>query len=266
MVAEKKISVRYIAYQATIPEDEHDDIKNDADEDEMNDTISLSSNPKEKLAFALMSVLFLLLGLSWFSLNSPSTSNSPNLLGAANPTALKWRNPPTHFVHEGNNLIVQVPGKTDYWRKTFYGFVRDSGPYYYQKVTGDFTATVKITGRYTSLFDQAGIMVRESANIWMKCGIEYTEGIQHASTVITRDFSDWSITPIPSNPESIWLKVTRTSETIETFYSFDGQLYTPMRLGYLSTFMTLEVGMVVAAPIGDGFEVVFEDFEIQPIF
>ena len=60
----------------------------------------------------------------------------------------------------------------------------------YETVTGDFTATVKITGNYAVLYDQAGLMVRESETVWMKCGIEYLEGVQQASAVITRDFSD----------------------------------------------------------------------------
>ena len=43
-------------------------------------------------------------------------------------------------------------------------------------------------------------MLRASDQYWMKCGIEYVDGIQQASAVVTNDFSDWSVTPLQTNP------------------------------------------------------------------
>jgi hypothetical protein len=184
-------------------------------------------------------------------------------LQSSSPTNKDWSNPPSKFDEHDGQLSFLVPGQTDYWRITYLGFIRDNGPFYYQPhVSGDFTAVVKFSGDYGTLYDQAGLMVRESSTTWMKCGVEFTNGTQHASTVITRDYSDWSIVPIPSNPATIWFKAQRTKECIETFYSLDGVAYTQIRQGYLSTAESLEVGIVAAAPIGHGFVVTFEEFAI----
>ena len=34
----------------------------------------------------------------------------------------------------------------------------------------------------------------------MKCGIELVDGVQHASVVVTREYSDWSVVPLPRRP------------------------------------------------------------------
>ncbi|HEY9797594.1 MAG TPA: DUF1349 domain-containing protein [Leptolyngbyaceae cyanobacterium] len=105
---------------------------------------------------------------------------------------MKWYNEPSEW-HEDNNVIHVIAGaKTDFWRQTHYGFIRDDGNFYYREVSGNFTAEVKITGHYRSLYDQAGLMVRENENTWLKCGIEFVEEVQNVSTVVTRNYSDWS--------------------------------------------------------------------------
>ncbi len=174
---------------------------------------------------------------------------------------MQWYNEPQQWKQDDDKLTVMTDGKTDYWRVTLHDFIKDDAPFYYQPITGDFTVTVKITGKYATLYDQAGLMVRESEMVWMKCGVEYLDGVQQASTVITRDFSDWSILPLADNPPFIWIRAKRTGSAIEVCYSRDGEQFTLMRQGYLSDQRTLHVGMMCAAPQGDGFEVAFEGFE-----
>ena len=41
---------------------------------------------------------------------------------------------------------------------------------------------------YAAWYDQAGLMVRQNAENWMKCGTEFFDGQRHASVVFTRDF------------------------------------------------------------------------------
>ncbi|MEQ8673757.1 MAG: DUF1349 domain-containing protein [Aggregatilineales bacterium] len=175
---------------------------------------------------------------------------------------MDWYNEPENWQQTADKLRVQAGGKTDFWRVTLHRFIKDDAHFYYQDVTGDFTATVKISGSYATLYDQAGLMVRESETVWIKCGIEYLDGVQQASAVITRQFSDWSIVPLPDNPPSIWLQVKRTGEAIEVFFSRDDDTYTLIRQGYLSLSECLQVGMMCAAPQGDGFDVIFEGFTI----
>lgn len=176
---------------------------------------------------------------------------------------MQWYNEPKEISEEGGKVSFKVPGETDYWRVTLHGFIKDDAPFYYKEVEGDFEATVKFSAKYKTLYDQAGLMVRQDQKVWMKCGIEFYKEVQHASTVITRDFSDWSISPVTGNPQSVWIRTKRTKECIETFYSVNGQDFIQIRQGYLSDSPKLQVGMMAAAPTGDGFDVVFEDFQVK---
>jgi regulation of enolase protein 1 (concanavalin A-like superfamily) len=105
----------------------------------------------------------------------------------------KWHNEPPDWKHQEQTLSVTSGLKTDFWRKTHYGFIRDNGHFYYQEVTGNFRADVKIIGKYEVLYDQAGLMIRENDLTWLKCGIEFVNDVQYASAVVTRDYSDWSV-------------------------------------------------------------------------
>jgi regulation of enolase protein 1 (concanavalin A-like superfamily) len=174
-----------------------------------------------------------------------------------------WYNEAPTWREEDNRIHITTAPKTDFWRKTHYGFIRDNGHYYYTPVSGDFDAAVKVSGQYRDLYDQAGLMVRIDEQNWLKCGIEYVDGVQHISAVFTRDFSDWSVTPLPQKPPCIWLRLTRRSEAIEIHYSLDGSQYTLLRLGYLLPEQNATVGVMCASPDGEGFAVCFEDFAVS---
>lgn len=176
---------------------------------------------------------------------------------------MDWLNEPATWKHQNGVLTVHTAPKSDFWRKTHYGFVRDNGHFYGQPVTGDFVAEVKVSGNYHDLYDHAGLMVRLDEATWIKCGIEFFEGSQHVSAVVTRDYSDWSVIPAPHNPPALWLRVTRTGEAIEIKYSFDGQSYRLLRQAHLTEAPTLSAGPMCASPEGNGFDVTFEGFSIK---
>ncbi len=177
---------------------------------------------------------------------------------------MKWLNEPPNWKVQNNTIEVTSTQNTDFWRKTSYGYIRDSGHFYYQQFKGDFVAEVKVSGKYQDLYDQAGLMVRLNEANWLKCGIELVEGMQQISAVVTRDYSDWSIVPMPNNPGSIWMRIIRKDSTIEIYYSLDGQQYTMLRMAYLTLAEMVDVGIMSASPEGEGFVSVFEEFNIQP--
>jgi regulation of enolase protein 1 (concanavalin A-like superfamily) len=73
------------------------------------------------------------------------------------------------------------PPDTFFWRKTHYGFIRDTGHLYYKEIRRDFVALVQISGSYASFHNQAGLMLRAPPENWVKCGIEFVHGVQQAS-------------------------------------------------------------------------------------
>jgi regulation of enolase protein 1 (concanavalin A-like superfamily) len=143
---------------------------------------------------------------------SLALSNPILALGAVPQTGSPdeaWLNPPKHWRTEGSSLVCTADPKTDFWRKTFYGYVTDTGHLRYRRVQGDFTTQVKLSGQYRDLYDQAGLMVRIDAENWMKCGVEFVDGNQNMSIVYTRGFSSWATGRLPGGPSSLWLKVVR---------------------------------------------------------
>ncbi len=178
---------------------------------------------------------------------------------------MQWFNPPAAYAAQDNLLTVTTSAKSDFWRKTHYGFTRDNGHFFYQEVRGDFEVTIRVNGKYHDLYDQAGLMLRVDEENWIKTGIEFFDGYQHASAVVTREFSDWSVVRLPEQPASLWLRLTRKAEAVEVFYSLDGESFTLLRLAYLVPSEVTQVGPMCASPDGSGFEITFEDFAVRAL-
>jgi regulation of enolase protein 1 (concanavalin A-like superfamily) len=174
-----------------------------------------------------------------------------------------WMNEPESEKRSGDRLIVRSRSKTDFWRKTFYGYITDNGHFFYLAASGDFTFQARVNGQYAALYDQAGLMVRVDAENWMKCGTEFFDGRRHASVVFTRDFSDWSTMPDLSETAAIWWRVVRKKDSIETSCSVDGKNFTSVRQGYFVPGAKVRVGIMCAAPEGPGFEASFSDLKLQ---
>jgi len=177
---------------------------------------------------------------------------------------VQWFNEPPQWEEKDGKIAVTSGAKTDFWRKTRHGFIKNDGNFYHREVDGDFVASVKITGEYKAQYDQAGLMVTLDDFTWMKCGVEFVDSIQQASVVVTRDYSDWSVLPMFSNPESSWIKVERFGEAFVVSFSRDGENYFLLREAFLTAELKLLVGVMVASPKGDGFKTTFEELNIEP--
>jgi uncharacterized protein len=178
---------------------------------------------------------------------------------------LVWLNPPPVAEPVAEGLRVVTGKGTDFWRGTFYGFWRDSGHFLSRPVSGDFSAEVTITGRFETLYDQAGLMVRLSETHWIKAGIEFADGAMQFSVVVTNDHSDWSQMPVRADGGRLRLRLTRHGEAIRIQYLDEGDGgWRAARLAYLPKSESIEVGVMCCSPERAGFEVVFSDFSIGP--
>jgi uncharacterized protein len=178
---------------------------------------------------------------------------------------MSWYNEPKKWSGNAQKLTVTVDPGTDYWRITHYGFIRDSGPFYFYQASGNFEASVKVTGDYRELFHQAGLMIRIDNKNWIKTGIEYVDGVQNVSAVVTREVSDWSVLQRNDSPKSVWLKLLRKGDFVQIQYSFDNKEFKMLRLAYFPPDVPAQIGVVAAAPGTQNFDVVFEDFVVTQI-
>ena len=114
-------------------------------------------------------------------------------------TDMRWLNEPPEWSVDDDLLSVTTGERTDFWRETHYGFVRDNGHFFYTETEGDFSAEATFSAEYEHLYDQAGLMLRLNERYWIKAGVEYSDGERLLSTVVTRERSDWSVTSLDAD-------------------------------------------------------------------
>ena len=168
---------------------------------------------------------------------------------------MNWLNEPQQWeIKDAKTLVMDVPAKTDFWRIS-----------HYATYGGEFEAKVKITGNYVTTFDQMGLMLRIDHENWIKAGVEYVDGKQNVSAVVTHRTSDWSVVQLPDAPRSIWIKAVRRLDAVEIFFSRDDKEYIMMRTCWLQDNCPVMVGLMGACPDGKGFTATFEEFKVTPL-
>lgn len=177
----------------------------------------------------------------------------------------EWLNPPPRWAGDAEALEVETGVETDFWQDTFYGFRRDSGHAWLAPVDGDFSASVGFGGDYAALYDQAGLMLRQGPEAWIKAGVEFTDGLMHFSVVVTGPRSDWSVIPLDgAGPETpVAVRVTRHGDAARVQYALDGGAW---RMARLAPFPAgpAQVGPMACSPQRGGFVARFREMRIGP--
>ena len=190
-------------------------------------------------------------------------ATKPWLEGGDLIAKMTWLNPPASVTYGGGMVTAKSRARTDFWRKTFYGYVTDNGHFFYLKIFGEFVFQARVSGKYAALYDQAGLMVRLDEKHWMKCGTELVDSKRRASVVFTHDFSDWSTMDDVSQNEAVYWRVARQRDSIEAQVSADGAAFFTVRQGYFPAYVEAQVGLMCASPEGAGFEASFDDLRLE---
>ena len=182
-------------------------------------------------------------------------------------SGFRWLNEPAYWLENETGTFVRTDDRTDFWRKTEYGFIRDNGHFRYLPVRGDFSAETAFVADYQALYDQAGLMLRLDETRWIKAGVELTDGVMQLSVVVTNDTSDWSMIPLDDVPTNIQVAVrlARAADTTTIQYRL-AQL--PWRTARVAGFPYDEhasVGLMCCSPQRSGFEVQFHAFALNPV-
>jgi regulation of enolase protein 1 (concanavalin A-like superfamily) len=176
---------------------------------------------------------------------------------------MDWLNEPPEWRDEGGVLTVVTGERTDFWRTTHYGFVRDDGHGRLAPAEGDVGAVVAFRGDYETLYDQAGLLLRIDAANWIKAGVEFVAGRRMLSVVVTRDFSDWSTTPVPVDADWLWLRLTRIGTAVHVHWAAeeDEAAFRMLRLAYFPE-GPARVGPMCCSPQRAGFRAQFRGFRV----
>ena len=176
-----------------------------------------------------------------------------------------WLNPPPAWSGDTSGLTFTTGERTDFWRETHYGFVRDSGHAWLAPAEGDLTLSARFQAGYTTLYDQAGLMLRRDDAAWIKTGIEFTDGLMHFSVVVTGPRSDWSVIPLPGTTTDAWItaRLTRRSDAVLIDFRVDDGPWQIARLAPFPAGRAL-AGITACSPERAGLEVRFEDIRLGP--
>jgi regulation of enolase protein 1 (concanavalin A-like superfamily) len=177
-----------------------------------------------------------------------------------------WHNPPEIWSETEDVTRITTNGSTDYWRHTHYGFVRDTGHFRYREVRGDFSAELEVRATYTTLYDQAGLMLRHDSDHWIKAGLEFTGKLLHFCVVVTNEWSDWSLIPLTDAPEDVDLYVcmVRIGRTISVQYRVNRGDTRLARVAAFPYVDTTQIGMMCCSPERAGFVAAFRSFKVGP--
>lgn len=175
---------------------------------------------------------------------------------------LEWLNEPEQWSLQANRLQVRTDEKTDFWRETHYGFIRDSGHFLFLETAGDFTAQVKIQGQFSHLYDQAGLMVRLDDRQWVKAGAEISDGMALLSSVLTSDQSDWATGSFPGDPSAFWIRATVSQGVLRLQVSVDGLHWPLVRIASFPIVSSYQVGPFCCTPERGGLDVEFSEFHV----
>lgn len=122
-------------------------------------------------------------------------------------------------------------------------------------------------GDFTSLYDQAGLMIRFDERTWLKAGVEYRGGALQLSTVVTNGTSDWSLSPLGAGHDDVTLRLTRQANAIHVQYlerqGLVGQ-WASLRRSHLQMNGLCQVGLMGCSPERGDLYVGFTDFSICP--
>ena len=176
---------------------------------------------------------------------------------------MTWFNAPPFSEVRNEALVAHTGDQTDFWQGTYYGFHRDDGHFLSRRRAGDFTATVSFSGRYETLYDQAGLMVRVDTERWIKFGVEYTDSARHLSIVVTHQHSDWSA-QLLSHQDPVSIRVTRLGDALFMQYARPDGAWAMARLAHFpADIAEVAVGPYLCSPQRAGFAATFHAFAVS---
>ncbi|NQW92083.1 DUF1349 domain-containing protein [Curtobacterium sp. VKM Ac-2861] len=177
--------------------------------------------------------------------------------------AATWTHEPEAVELDGDVLRVTAVEGSDAWRTTSYGFVHDSEHALVQPLDGSFSVEASFVLDYTEQFDQAGLFLRVDERNWIKAGVEFSDGTPQLGAVVTRDFSDWSVAPVPEwVGRGVTVRASRDGDAVTVRAWVDDEEPRLVRVAYLDPDAAVSAGLLCAAPTRAGLTVTFTGYRV----
>lgn len=171
----------------------------------------------------------------------------------------KWHTPPRAVREQDEHLVVEAAQGSDFWEKTLYGFQHCSGHALLTPWEDREAVEVSFSLRgFSELYDQAGLMLWYGGENWIKAGVEINDGVPHVGAVVTNEFSDWSLAPVPAWTDGIvTLRASRCGDAVILRASVNGGRWQTLRVARFPHASGKQAGPFVCAPQRAGLNVTF---------
>ena len=179
---------------------------------------------------------------------------------------MTWLNEPSVVRHEGSDLVMETGRNTDFWRVTSYGFTHDDGHALGLPLDGDAAVEASFRAGFEAQFDQAGLMLRAGPELWLKTGVELSDGRLFASVVVTVEQSDWSVAPLPdaARDQVLTFRASRASDAVTVRYRIEDGDWQLLRVAYFPPDAKVSAGPMCCSPTREGLSVRFESVRVGP--
>lgn len=180
---------------------------------------------------------------------------------------MTWLGEPPATEVEGEALTVVTGKDTDFWQRTSYGFVHDDGHFLGAPLEGDAAIEVTFLCQFEGAFDQAGLMLRAGPELWIKTGVELSDGVLYAGAVVTVGMSDWSVSPLPDSArgQALTFRASRSGDAVTIRYRVgDESGWRFLRLAYFPPEAEVSAGPMCCSPSREGLSVRFEPVRVGP--
>lgn len=181
----------------------------------------------------------------------------------------QWHSEPESWALDDatDTLTIQPRAETDFWQRTHYGFRADNGHFLCVAAVGDFQMSVEVGMQPLHQYDQAGLMVRLSADCWLKTSLEFEDGIvsRLGCVVTNRGYSDWSTQDTPATITGFALRVNRMGADYLVEARLPGAGWTQLRLAHLeedSGTAAVQCGVYACSPKQAGLVATFRNFAL----
>jgi regulation of enolase protein 1 (concanavalin A-like superfamily) len=184
---------------------------------------------------------------------------------------LTWLNEPPRWRLGAQGLTLGTAAGSDFWQGTHYGFRVDNGHALLAQADGRFVLEVEVETSPRHQYDQAGVLIRLSAQDWLKASVEFEPGepSRLGCVVTNHGWSDWSTQDVdPQIGRQVAFRVTREGADylVEAMPLVSGR-WSQIRLARLQNDDggPIAAGLYACSPKDAGFEATFRRLRLFTI-
>ncbi len=176
-----------------------------------------------------------------------------------------WTTAPARMEVADDGMRVTAVEGSDAWRITSYGFVHDTEHALLASFAQGSAMEVSFLLDFAAQFDQAGVFVEVDDTTWIKAGVERSDGEDSLGAVVTREVSDWSLSPVSGwRGRLVTIRASHSGDALTVRARVDDEPWRLVRVAPLDPDAAVTAGPMCCAPSREGLTVHFTSWRTGP--